>query len=185
VRPIAHLTHGTPLPPAGSTVYLCIPKLSRVQWHAFTIAASRGTSFTLIVQVAGNWTSDLWELATARDGAMSASFPVLVEGPYQHDTAEKLHTVLSRGGAVMVVAGGSGIAALLPALDELISSCNAAGGDSSDTQGLHRLKIVWATRSAQVRACNNLHPTPAPCWRCATGRSWAMHSGISTGPDDG
>ncbi|RLN73660.1 hypothetical protein BBJ28_00006315 [Nothophytophthora sp. Chile5] len=73
---------------AGQYAFLCIPAISNLQWHPFTISSSPHEAMvTFHIKVLGDWTNALMELAGEIDGTSSARgspspFDILVDGPY-------------------------------------------------------------------------------------------------------
>ncbi|KAF4315807.1 hypothetical protein JM18_009123 [Phytophthora kernoviae] len=67
---------------AGQYVFLCVPLISRLQWHPFTIAsAPHEPMVTFHIKALGDWTRKL-QIATASGQDTAAPFDVLVDGPY-------------------------------------------------------------------------------------------------------
>jgi hypothetical protein len=129
-------------------VYICIPSLAALEWHAFTIAASSSGTATLLVQVNGDWTAALYQLVGS-----PCELPVRVEGPYEESTSAKMDEFLGdRAAAVFLVAGGSGITALLPSIQDQVA---AAAADAAGRDGrFERMGLLWCTRELEVRGMN-------------------------------
>ncbi|GMF12911.1 unnamed protein product [Phytophthora lilii] len=90
---------------AGQYAFLCIPSISTLQWHPFTISSSPHEDIVAFyIKAAGDWTTKVLEAASANEGSSEASFDILVDGPYGHvavdiDTPETYsHFVLFAGG---------------------------------------------------------------------------------------
>ena len=122
---------------AGSTVYVCIPKVSQLEWHPFTVATARSGEFVLILKAAGDWTAACLRLAEA-SGGTATGVTVHVEAPYPSAVCGRVEQQLQAGNSVVLVAGGSGIAAMLPLL-----------GAAATVQD-KRPSLVWITRSSEV-----------------------------------
>merc|ERR1719321_2512085 len=52
---------------AGEYVFICIPELSKLEWHPFTLSSAPElrNHFTLHIRALGNWTKALKEFAQA------------------------------------------------------------------------------------------------------------------------
>jgi NADPH oxidase len=62
----------------GQYIYLCLPELSYLEWHPFSISsAPKMKNVTLHIRRAGNWTSSLYKLAEQGN-----EVDILIEGPY-------------------------------------------------------------------------------------------------------
>ncbi|KAI8470500.1 MAG: hypothetical protein J3K34DRAFT_509459 [Monoraphidium minutum] len=129
---------GEPCPP-GATVYVNLPRVSRLEWHPFSVAASRPGGFTLIIKAVGGWTEACHRLAEAAGGG--ADVQVSIEAPYPCAAHRALAAALASGGAAAIVTGGSAVSAALPLL-ESAASAGAAG----------RTGLVWTTRSGELLA---------------------------------
>ncbi|KAJ3103956.1 hypothetical protein HDU96_009088 [Phlyctochytrium bullatum] len=116
----------------GDWVNLCIPSISRLNWHPFSIAglpSSTNPTLTLVVKSRGAWTQQLHALASA-----GVPIDVRIEGPFgARGTSYLGHRHL------VVVAGGTGMAALIP----FVRRYAAAGA------GERAVHIVWAIRDAR------------------------------------
>ncbi|KAK0633794.1 FAD-binding domain-containing protein [Immersiella caudata] len=66
---------------AGQYVFLQVPKLSRFQWHPFTVSTCIGKEFQLHIKTDGNWTSKLRELCGEELGKETA-IQIGVNGPF-------------------------------------------------------------------------------------------------------
>ncbi len=62
----------------GQYIYLCLPELSYLEWHPFSISsAPKMKNVTLHIRRSGNWTSSLYKLAE-----QGKEVDILIEGPY-------------------------------------------------------------------------------------------------------
>ncbi|ETI35119.1 hypothetical protein F443_18498 [Phytophthora nicotianae P1569] len=65
---------------AGQYAFLCIPTISRLQWHPFTISsAPHEDVVSFYIKASGDWTNKLFEMASKNDGA---PLDILVDGAY-------------------------------------------------------------------------------------------------------
>jgi predicted ferric reductase len=145
---------------AGSTVYLCAPTISRLEWHAMTIASTSqgGKRACLVIKACGGWSDALYALADAADApGGAAELPLLIEGPYPSRAAARAVRAAAGGASVVLVGGGSGVTPFTAVLEEALAAAGAAGeshdGAAAKQQGglMHRLRLVWVLRSLEVR----------------------------------
>jgi len=95
---------------AGQYAFLCIPSISHLQWHPFTIASSPHEALvTFYVKALGGWTTKLLTAALKREASAMrvdgpSSFDLLVDGPYGSVSIDLMsptvysHFVLFSGG---------------------------------------------------------------------------------------
>jgi len=114
--------------------------------HPFTIASVSGDGLTLMVKKAGDWTNNLYNMATKSDaiysggGGSEVKAKVWIEGPYGGVGNTMMD---SYSGAVFVV-GGSGITFALSSITDLVQK---------DVRGLSRLKVIhliWCVQDARM-----------------------------------
>jgi NADPH oxidase len=73
---------------SGQYIYICVPELSRFQWHPFTISSAPDEGFVSIhIRLVGDWTNALARLLQQRSatgGNYKASLmpEILIDGPY-------------------------------------------------------------------------------------------------------
>ncbi|KAG1706102.1 hypothetical protein DVH05_002662 [Phytophthora capsici] len=102
----------------GQFVYVNVPAVSRLEWHAFTIASCPGASkMTLLIKVLGDWTEKLMvyqQLCTTR----GIEPEVYVDGYYGaslKDTYQSYNTVV-------LIGGGVGMTPLLSVLEDICTT---------------------------------------------------------------
>ncbi|KAJ3380690.1 hypothetical protein HDU92_005845 [Lobulomyces angularis] len=105
-----------PYYPPGSWVNICFPKLSKIDWHPFSITSNyldNKKVLTIIVASKGKWSSGLVEMSA--DGS-AVEVPVKVNGYFGngHPFKENVRSLL--------VAGGTGVSALIPFTKKLLES---------------------------------------------------------------
>ncbi|KAJ3111423.1 hypothetical protein HDU96_005702 [Phlyctochytrium bullatum] len=111
-----------------------------MQWHPFSIASYHPETpdrVVFYVRTRGGWTLDLLRLAREQPAGApgsGTSVPVLVDGPFG-----SRHTGYLDRRHFLVVAGGTGLAALLP-FAKHYAAANAGRNDRS-------LHIVWVART--------------------------------------
>ncbi len=68
----------------GQYLFLCVPMLSGVQWHPFTISSAPDEGFVSVhIKQIGDWTKGLGKLLLDCERDPMAQFPhILVDGPY-------------------------------------------------------------------------------------------------------
>lgn len=67
---------------AGQYIFICIPELTRFQWHPFSLSSSPNQDIVSIhIRVLGDWTSQLLDLVKP-EGPAGKSIKILMEGPY-------------------------------------------------------------------------------------------------------
>ncbi|KAF1795073.1 Riboflavin synthase-like beta-barrel [Phytophthora cactorum] len=67
---------------AGQYAFLCIPSISKLQWHPFIISSAPHEDIvSFYIKASGDWTNTVFEAASNNDGTQ---FDILVDGPYGH-----------------------------------------------------------------------------------------------------
>jgi predicted ferric reductase/Ca2+-binding EF-hand superfamily protein len=99
----------------GDYLYLCVPAISRWQWHPFTISASpEADYFEVHVRNSGDWSGALHNLSRKRDldpGTLRAR----IDGPYGAPTSN-----IERSPVAVMIAGGIGVTPFASALESLV-----------------------------------------------------------------
>ncbi|KAL4094205.1 hypothetical protein PRIC1_009868 [Phytophthora ramorum] len=137
----------------GQFVYVNVPAVSRLEWHAFTIASSPRAALydesscntmTILVKVLGDWTEALmlYEQACRRD---SVEPEVHVDGYYGASLAD----VYLAYNTVVLVGGGVGMTPMLGVLEDV---CVAA--ENRQAQGRspfpRRVAAIFAMREVEL-----------------------------------
>ncbi|KAF9275264.1 hypothetical protein BGZ68_010920 [Mortierella alpina] len=122
-RPVAHV--------AGQHIYVCVPSMSLIQWHPFTISSANQTSLTVHARAVGGFTRRLcrWPENTQRR--------VILAGPYGEGVK------VGRGLDVhktVFVAAGSGLAYIVPILMDLLQDRRQAKSRAC------AVEVVWCVR---------------------------------------
>lgn len=102
---------------ALSSLFLNIPTVSRLQWHAFTIISSsrlEPDSMSVVIKKEGKWTTKLYDVLAAEDPSPSV-LRAAVEGPYGPNTNHFLNY-----DSLLLVSGGSGITPFFGMIRELL-----------------------------------------------------------------
>jgi NADPH oxidase 2 len=93
----------------GQYAYVSIPRLSRVQWHPFSVSSGPAESdVTFHIRDLGNWSHDVVLLGNASEVS------VRVDGPYGHPAVP-----YKRYRSVVLVSGGAGITPLISTLKDI------------------------------------------------------------------
>ncbi|XP_078438489.1 ferric reduction oxidase 2-like [Wolffia australiana] len=98
-----------------SYVFICVPSLSKLQWHPFTISSSSNLepeTLSVIIKKEGSWTQKLHQTLSSPS---LQRLEVAVEGPYGDFSTEFL-----KHDCLVLVSGGSGITPYFAMIQELI-----------------------------------------------------------------
>ncbi|KAE9349694.1 hypothetical protein PR003_g5747 [Phytophthora rubi] len=102
----------------GQFVYLNVPAISKLQWHAFTISSSprtSPTSFTILAKSLGDWTKDL--IKHAQDCRDKKQLPIVyMDGYYGASLAG-----YDEYSTVCLVGGGIGSTPLFAILEDMVA----------------------------------------------------------------
>ncbi len=122
---------------AGDFAFLCVPGLSRMQWHPFSLINSpdAGGSLAFRIRRCGNWTEKL--------GGLPIGTRVLVDGPFASPCRD-LHECRS----AIIVAAGIGITPFASFLAEIESNYKGTG----ELLAFERLHLYWFERDQASQA---------------------------------
>jgi predicted ferric reductase len=99
----------------GDYLRLCVPAISRWQWHPFTISASpEADYFEVHVRNNGDWSGALHNLSRKRD-IDPATLRARIDGPYGAPTSN-----IDRSPVAVMIAGGIGVTPFASALGSLV-----------------------------------------------------------------
>ncbi|KAG0200448.1 hypothetical protein BGX28_006471 [Mortierella sp. GBA30] len=115
----------------GQHVYVCVPSMSLIQWHPFTISSADQNSLTVHARAVGGFTRQLcrWPENTQRR--------VILAGPYGEGVQ------VGRGldvHKIVFVAAGSGLSYVLPILMDLLHTRRLTKSSSCP------IEVVWCVR---------------------------------------
>ncbi|XP_027935096.1 ferric reduction oxidase 4-like isoform X1 [Vigna unguiculata] len=99
----------------SSMVYINVPKISKLQWHPFTVISSCNMEkdiLSVAIKTEGSWTNKLYQQLSS---SALDHLNVSVEGPYGPTTSHFL-----RYEELVLVSGGSGITPFISIIRELI-----------------------------------------------------------------
>jgi predicted ferric reductase len=134
---------------AGQYVFLCVPALSMLEWHPFTISSSPSDpTVTIHIKQLGDWTRKLVAYvnkhgqASGADGLKQlSSLSVLIDGAYGHPMVDiESPTAYSH---FVLLSGGIGITPMLSVVNQLHHEYHDVGGRRGV---LRRVHFVWAVR---------------------------------------
>jgi NAD(P)H-flavin reductase len=119
----------------GQYVFLCIPRLSTLEWHPFSLSSSPSDDFVCIhVRVLGNWTRRLFKLAQKKQRVT-----VFFEGPYGEPGIDLDGDKYDH---IMLISGGIGVTPMQSICNELV-----------EQHGRGRpLKLLWFVWAVADRA---------------------------------
>ncbi|KAF9996724.1 hypothetical protein BGZ79_009553 [Entomortierella chlamydospora] len=111
---LTRLRMDRPMPHApGQHIYVCVPSISLIQWHPFTISSGDQNSFTVHARAVGGFTRSLcrWPENTQKR--------VILAGPYGEgvQVGRELNSH-----KVLFLAAGSGLAYVIPILMDLLQA---------------------------------------------------------------
>ena len=99
----------------GDYLRLCLPAISRWQWHPFTISASpEADHFDVHVRNSGDWSGALHNLSRKKD-VPPGSLQAYIDGPYGAPTSQ-----IYRSPVAVMIAGGIGVTPFASALESLV-----------------------------------------------------------------
>ncbi|GMF12910.1 unnamed protein product [Phytophthora lilii] len=133
---------------AGQYVFICVPKISLLEWHPFTISSSPNEVLvTIHIKALGDWTKKLLAAVPfTSDGnqqVVPAQFPILVDGPYGsvsiHIDNPKTYS------HVALFSGGIGITPMQSIANQLFFDFH-----HRDRQALKKVHFVWSVRERAV-----------------------------------
>lgn len=134
----------------GQFVYLNVPSVSRLQWHAFTIASSPRTSattLTILIKALGDWTDDLME-HVAQCEQQQIQPMVYMDGYY--GSALDVYYEYS---TVVLIGGGIGATPLFAILEDLVARLSSPGRASITKQ---RMICIFSFR--ELSLLEEIHP---------------------------
>lgn len=125
---------------AGDFVFVLIPRLSRLEWHPFTISSApeRPGSFTLHVRTLGDWTERLHQAAPSLQGPL----PVYVDGPH----GAPANDIFSAKVAVLIAAG-IGVTPFASILQSLLCRHRSGGAAAGLPRRVH---FYWINRDQRA-----------------------------------
>ncbi|GMF47580.1 unnamed protein product [Phytophthora fragariaefolia] len=141
---------------AGQYVFLCVPSMSNLQWHPFTISSSpHEPMVTFHIKALGDWTYKLQSMVAAVSGGADvvASFDILVDGPYGTVSIDiENPTTYSH---FVLFAGSIGMTPMCSIVNSLHYDVQHGGRSS-----VEQVHFVWSVRDremVQSLVCDEVH----------------------------
>ncbi|KAG7386899.1 hypothetical protein PHYPSEUDO_015104 [Phytophthora pseudosyringae] len=131
---------------AGQYVFLCVPAISNLQWHPFTISSSpHEPMVTFHIKVLGDWTKTLQSMVSAASGGaeVAAPFDVLVDGPYGSVSIDLESR--STYAHFALFSGGIGVTPMRSIVNWLHHETHNEGRLS-----IERVHFVWSVRNREM-----------------------------------
>ncbi|KAI9985118.1 hypothetical protein PInf_004427 [Phytophthora infestans] len=127
---------------AGQYVFLCVPTISSLEWHPFTIASSPHEAMvTLYIKALGDWTNKLQALVAASQ--VTSPFDILVDGPYGSVSIDiKTPTTYSH---FALFSGGIGVTPMRSIVNWLHYEVHHEGRSN-----VERVQFVWSVRDLEM-----------------------------------
>jgi ferredoxin-NADP reductase len=124
----------------GDYLRLCLPAISRWEWHPFTISASpQADYFDVHVRNSGDWSGALHNLSRKRSLAPD-TLKAYIDGPYGAPTSN-----IYRSPVAVMIAGGIGITPFASALESLVMRQKQS--DKRNTESQPIVYFHWLNRS--------------------------------------
>ncbi|KAK1943346.1 Respiratory burst oxidase B [Phytophthora citrophthora] len=121
---------------AGQYAFLCVPAISGLQWHPFTISSSPHEPLvTFHIKALGDWTQKLKSISSA---ATVTPFDVLVDGPYGSVSID-IHSIDTYAHFALF-SGGIGVTPMR-------SIVNWLHHKVKEGRTIQRVHFVWTVRS--------------------------------------
>ncbi|RLN02904.1 hypothetical protein BBJ28_00008199 [Nothophytophthora sp. Chile5] len=132
---------------AGQFAFLCIPTISNLQWHPFTISSSPHEDMvTFHVKALGDWTVKLLSAApkgAAISGDAKSPFDILVDGPYGSISVD-LENV-STYSHIVLFSGGIGVTPMRSIVNWLHHEVQNFGRAE-----IKRVHFVWSVGDREI-----------------------------------
>ncbi|WCJ36698.1 ferric reduction oxidase 2 [Euphorbia peplus] len=103
-----------------STAFINLPKISKLQWHPFTITSSSNMDpeqLSIVIKCEGDWTKKMYQMLSSPSPA--DHLEVAVEGPYSSPS-----TCFLRHDMLVMISGGSGITPFISIIREILFLAN-------------------------------------------------------------
>ena len=124
---------------AGQWIMVCIPEVSPLEWHPFSLSSSpHHNSMVIHCRVLGNWTRRLQKVVLDRS-ADATPLSMYIEGPYG-----TLELPLTEYKSVLLVSGGIGITPLQSVFNSMVHDMQLG------LRQMNRLRFVWSVREIDL-----------------------------------
>jgi len=121
---------------AGDYMFLCIPDISKTQWHPFSISCGPNQSNKLTFHIKAMGPNTFTQTLAERV-ANGWTPTVLVDGPHGKLTVDP-----RKCGHVMLIAGGVGITPMMSILESLLAELESPSGG----QKLQTVTLLWSAQ---------------------------------------
>uniref|UniRef100_K3WXN1 FAD-binding FR-type domain-containing protein n=1 Tax=Globisporangium ultimum (strain ATCC 200006 / CBS 805.95 / DAOM BR144) TaxID=431595 RepID=K3WXN1_GLOUD len=131
----------------GQFVYLNVPSISKLQWHAFTIGSSpraNATTLTILLKSLGDWTKQL--VHYSEDCKKNNELPTIFMDGYYGASLE----MYEEYSTVCLVGGGIGVTPLFAILEDMVAKL------SSHEQLTQRVFFIFTFR--ELSLLEEIHP---------------------------
>ncbi|KAL0043219.1 hypothetical protein WJX82_001997 [Trebouxia sp. C0006] len=119
----------------GQYVFICVPAISLWQWHPFSLSSHpTADKVTLHIRVLGNWTRQLYDIASQSNDAQPIKF--FFEGPYG---SPSVNIFSDQYKMFLLIAGGIGITPMQSLVNTLMA-------DAEHGRPLNKVWFVWSVR---------------------------------------
>ncbi|PVU94037.1 hypothetical protein BB561_002852 [Smittium simulii] len=123
----------------GKYIYVCCPKISILQWHAFDLTDGSDENFDkLIIGANGNWTRKFNNLLSEDS---ESNYSLLVSKPF---TSKYSHVF--ENDIAILVSGGTGISPMIPIINKHAHYLTTKKRKHS----LEKIHLVWICRDASL-----------------------------------
>ncbi|KAK1942608.1 Ferric reduction oxidase 3 [Phytophthora citrophthora] len=140
---------------AGQYAFLCIPSISKIQWHPFTISSAPHEDIVSIyIKASGDWTNQLYQVAQNEDFVCD----LLVDGPYGRVSVDIENREIYSHFALF--AGGIGVTLMRSIVNWLHYERYTLGRSE-----IKRVEFVWSVpnHDAIKAMMNNVVPNGEEC----------------------
>lgn len=134
----------------GQFVYFNVPSVSRLQWHAFTIASSPRTSattLTILIKALGDWTDDLMKHLAHCEQQQTQPM-VYMDGFYGSSL-----DVYDAYSTIVLIGGGIGATPLFAILEDLVARLSSA-----DEASITKQRVICIFSFRELSLLEEIHP---------------------------
>lgn len=135
---------------AGQYAFLCVPSISMLQWHPFTISsAPHEEMVTFHIRSMGDWTSKLAAKAPPTEdsgvgGSLPCPFDILVDGPYGSLSID-LDANFTTYSHIVLLCGGIGITPMMSVVNQLYRNFYY-----QKRLAIKSVRFVWAAKDRET-----------------------------------
>ncbi|KAF1326034.1 Ferric reduction oxidase 8, partial [Globisporangium splendens] len=159
----------------GQFVYLNVPSISKLQWHAFTIGSSpraNATTLTILLKSLGDWTKQL--VHYSEDCKKNNVLPTIFMDGYYGASLE----MYDEYSTVCLVGGGIGVTPLFAILEDMVAKL------SSHEQLTQRVFFIFTFR--ELSLLEEIHPLLSKIKELdPQEKHFSFHFSLTRAPGDG